>query len=556
MLLVGIRVAIIWYRERLRTKNRLQMAVVFTNITHELLTPLTVISAATDSIKRIAPGTDSQTHIIHDNINRLTRMLRQILEVRKAQAGKLQLKVSEGKLGNFCAETTASLMPMFTAKDLHFEQGITCMNEKAWFDTDKVEKMLYNLLNNAVKYTEAGGKVSLSVSITENQATLIVSDTGRGISKDKMKHLYNRFLDGDYRQMNTIGIGIGLSLVNDLVKLHHGKIHCESEEGKGTTFTITFPINKDSYSEAEILQQDAISEVDNVIVTTTKSEEAMATSQVNNDFKVINEAANGEVADENENKEKEYTILLVEDNNELLTLMSSLLCTHYNVLTASNGEKAQRMIQKSSLDVVVTDVMMPVMDGIELTKWIKENDDYSQLPVVMLTAKTQDADRNEGYKAGADAYLTKPFKLEDLQLRIDNIIANRQRIRQKFQSQTDFKVEDQHYSNPDELFIQSCIDKIKEHLDDNDFGREQLAKELLISSSTLYNKLRALTGQNISGFISSIRMKEACQILRREPNIRINELAYRVGFSTPRYFSLCFKKEYGIGVKEYVEQLS
>lgn len=556
MLLVGIRVAIIWYRERLRTKNRLQMAVVFTNITHELLTPLTVISAAADSIKRIAPGTDSQTHIIHDNINRLTRMLRQILEVRKAQAGKLQLKVSEGKLGNFCAETTASLMPMFTAKDLHFEQGITCMDEKAWFDTDKVEKMLYNLLNNAVKYTEAGGKVSISVSITENQATLIVSDTGRGISKDKMKHLYNRFLDGDYRQMNTIGTGIGLSLVNDLVKLHHGKIHCESEEGKGTTFTITFPINKDSYSEAEILQQDAISEVDNVIVTTTKSEEAMATSQVNNDFKVINDAANGEVADENENKEKEYTILLVEDNNELLTLMSSLLCSHYNVLTASNGEKAQRMIQKSSLDVVVTDVMMPVMDGIELTKWIKENDDYSQLPVVMLTAKTQDADRNEGYKAGADAYLTKPFKLEDLQLRIDNIIANRQRIRQKFQSQTDFKVEDQHYSNPDELFIQSCIDKIKEHLDDNDFGREQLAKELLISSSTLYNKLRALTGQNISGFISSIRMKEACQILRREPNIRINELAYRVGFSTPRYFSLCFKKEYGIGVKEYVEQLS
>lgn len=556
MLLVGIRVAIIWYRERLRTKNRLQMAVVFTNITHELLTPLTVISAAADSIKRIAPGTDSQTHIIHDNINRLTRMLRQILEVRKAQAGKLQLKVSEGKLGNFCTETTASIIPMFTAKNLHFEQDITCMDEKAWFDTDKVEKMLYNLLNNAVKYTEAGGKVSLSVSIAESQATLIVSDTGRGISKDKMKHLYNRFLDGDYRQMNTIGTGIGLSLVNDLVKLHHGKIHCESEEGKGTTFTITFPINKDSYSAAEILQQDAISEVDNVIVTTTKSEEAMATSQVNNDFKVINEAANGEVADENENKEKEYTILLVEDNNELLTLMSSLLCTHYNVLTASNGEKALRMIQKSSLDVVVTDVMMPVMNGIELTKWIKENDDYSQLPVVMLTAKTQDSDRNEGYKAGADAYLTKPFKLEDLQLRIDNIIANRQRIRQKFQSQTDFKVEDQHYSNPDELFIQSCIDKIKEHLDDNDFGREQLAKELLISSSTLYNKLRALTGQNISGFISSIRMKEACQILRREPNIRINELAYRVGFSTPRYFSLCFKKEYGIGVKEYVEQLS
>ena len=554
-ILMGITwMAILWYRDRLRTKNRLQMAVVFTNITHELLTPLTVISAAADSIKRIAPSTNTQADIIHDNINRLTRMLRQILEVRKSQAGKLQLRVSERKLGDFCAETTRSLLPMFTSKNLQFEQEISCLGENAWFDTDKVEKMLYNLLNNAVKYTETGGKVSLSVSIAGKQATLIVSDTGRGISKDKMKHLYNRFLDGDYRQMNTIGTGIGLSLVNDLVKLHHGKINCESEEGKGTTFTITFPINKESYSEDEMLQQDATSEVDNAIVTTSKSEEAMATSQANNDFKESSEIINGKSADSNEKMKKEYTILLVEDNNELLTLMSSLLSPHYQVLTASNGEKAQKIIQKSSLDVVVTDVMMPVMDGIKLTKWIKQSKDYSQLPVVMLTAKTQDFDRNEGYRAGADAYLTKPFKLEDLQLRIDNLIANRQRIRQKFQSQADFKVEDQHYSNPDELFVQSCIDKVKEHIDDSDFGREELAKELLVSSSTLYNKLRALTGQNISGFITSIRMKEACKILRGTPNIRINELCYQVGFSTPRYFSQCFKKEFGISIKEYVEQ--
>lgn len=553
-ILMGITwIAILWYRERLRTKNRLQMAVIFTNITHELLTPLTVISAAADSIKRIAPATNSQADIIHDNINRLTRMLRQILEVRKSQAGKLQLRVSERKLGDFCAETTRSLLPMFTSKNLQFEQEISCLGEDAWFDTDKIEKMLYNLLNNAVKYTEADGKVKLSVSIVNQQAILVVSDTGRGISKDKMKHLYNRFLDGDYRQMHTIGTGIGLSLVNDLVKLHHGKIHCESEEGRGTKFTITFPINKESYDETEMLRGDNTPNVDNIIVTTNKSEEAMATSQVNNVISTndINQA-NANQSKENE-KEKEYTILLVEDNNELLMLMSSLLSPHYQVLTASNGEKAQKIIQKSSLDVVVTDVMMPVMDGIELTKWIKESENYSQLPVVMLTAKTQDIDRNEGYRAGADAYLTKPFKLEDLQLRIDNIIANRQRIRQKFQSQTDFKVEEQHYSNPDELFVQSCIDKVKEHLDDSDFGREQLAAELCISSSTLYNKLRALTGQNITGFITSIRMKEACQILKREPNIRINEVAYRVGFSTPRYFSLCFKKEYGFGVKEYVE---
>lgn len=516
LLIVGIRFAILWYRERLRTKNRLQMAVIFTNITHELLTPLTVIAAAAENIKRIAPATDSQTDIIHDNINRLTRMLRQILEVRKAQAGKLQLKVSEGKLGDFCAETCRSLMPMFQPKQLTFEQNIFCMGETNWFDTDKVEKMLYNLLNNAVKYTEPGGKVSLSVSISEQQATLIVSDTGIGISKDKMKHLYSRFLDGDYRQMNTIGTGIGLSLVNDLVKLHHGKITCDSEEGKGTTFTITLPVNKESYSEEEMLKDEKnLSTAQSIIVpvTSSKSEEAMATSQANTD---IPEMENGsEENRKSEDKNKEYTILLVEDNQELLLLISSLLSDKYNVLTATNGEKAQRQIQKASLDVVVTDVMMPVMDGIELTRWIKESEDFSQLPVIMLTAKTQDADRNEAYQAGADAYITKPFNLADLQLRIDNIIANRQRIRQKFQSQTDFDVEDQHYSNPDELFIKSLIEKVNEHIMDSDYGREQLAADLCISSSTLYNKLRAITGQNVTSFITSIRMKEACRIIRK-----------------------------------------
>lgn len=446
---------------------------------------------------------------------------------------------------------------MFEPKQIIFDQHINCMGETAWFDTDKVEKMLYNLLNNAVKYNEEGGKVSLSVSISEQQAIIIISDTGIGISEDKMKHLYNRFLDGDYRQMNTIGTGIGLSLVNDLVKLHHGKINCESEEGKGTTFTITFPVNKESYNESEFLKDEANRGAESIVLTPAdKSMEAMASSSSAHIASSNKTQEDTSETDAQTNTEsKEYTILLVEDNQELLLLMSSLLSTRYNVLTATNGEKAQRLIQKESLDVVVTDVMMPVMDGIELTKWIKDSEDYSQLPVVMLTAKTQDEDKNEAYRAGADAYVTKPFNLSDLQLRIDNIIANRQRIRQKFQSQTDFNVEDQHYSNPDELFIKSVIEKVSEHIMDSDYGREQLAADLCISSSTLYNKLRAITGQNVSSFITSIRMKEACRILRSNPNIRINELCYQVGFSTPRYFSQCFKKEFGMGVKEYAESI-
>lgn len=537
MLIGGVYLSILWYRERLRTKNRLQMQVVFTNITHELLTPLTVISASADSIGHDHP--DMQTHVslIHNNINRLTRMLRQILEVRKAQAGKLKLQVGEGCLGDFCKEACMSLVPIFSQKELTFNQNITCIGEKVWFDSDKVEKILYNLLSNAVKYSNNGGHVDVSVAISGNTAEIKVADNGIGMSKEKLKHLYNRFLDGDYRKMNVMGTGIGLSLVNDLVKLHHGKIDCHSVVGEGTTFTVNFPIDKDSYSEEEISKTPMI--VAQGAELNTPMDEA--------DLETTTEKAE-------KSGEKDYTILVVEDNTELLTLMKNILSGHFNVMTAVNGERAQRIIEKTALDVVVTDVMMPVMNGIELTKWIKQNDDYSQLPVIMLTAKTQDDDRNEGYKVGADEYITKPFNLSDLLIRIENIIANRERVRRKFETQTDYNVEEQHYSSPDKIFIESVIAKIMEHILDSDYGREQLAADLCISSSSLYNKLRAITGQNITSFITSIRLKEACRILRAEPAIRVSELSYRVGFSTPRYFSQCFKKEFGMLVKEYVEK--
>ena len=371
-------------------------------------------------------------------------------------------------------------------------------------------------------------------------ATMRVEDTGIGISKDKLKHLYSRFLDGDYRKMNVMGTGIGLSLVNDLVKLHHGRIECQSEEGKGTAFTVSIPVNRDAYTADEVVENASAPQT---IVTDTTVDTA-----------VDNKALQSDTDGRDSGGEKDHTILLVEDNAELLLLMSGLLSKYFNILTAVNGEKAQKIILKSAIDLVVTDVMMPVMNGIELTKWIKQSNDYSQLPVIMLTAKTQDADRNEAYRIGADEYITKPFNSQNLLLRIQNIIANRERIRQKFESQTDYKVEEQHYSSPEKLFIESVIAKILEHITDSDYGREQLAADLCISSSSLYNKLRAITGQNITSFITSIRLKEACRILRIDPNIRINELSYRVGFTTPRYFSQCFKKEFGMLVKEYVEK--
>lgn len=548
-ILAILYLAVVWYRARLRNKNRLQMANVFTNITHELLTPLSIISAAADTIQLRNTSAAKETGIIHSNIERLTRMLRQILEVRKSQAGKLKLQVSEGNLGDFCQQTANDIMPMFIQKNIQLDTDIVASKgeKEEWFDTDKMEKILYNLLSNAAKYTPNGGKAKLSVNIQDSQACIMVSDTGIGMSANKQRHLYQRFLDGDYRQMQTVGTGLGLSLVKDLVKLHHGTIKCKSEEGQGTTFTLHIPICKNNYEESELVVAKKI---------TRREEAVQAIVSASSIPQKWDEEESYRESYEEENKgknEEEYTILLVEDNVELLTLMSRLLGTHYQIKTAGNGEKAQRIIQKTPLDIVITDIMMPVMDGIELTHWIKNSKEYAQLPVIMLTAKTKGDDRNEGYRVGADDYITKPFNIADLQVRIDNIIANRKRIKERFQMQTEYKVEDQHYSSPDEVFLKNAIEMVLAHITDSDYGRENLASDLCISSSTLYNKLRAITGSSISSFINSIRLKEACKILQQAPNMRIAVIAVKVGFATPRYFSQCFKKEFGMTVREYAD---
>jgi len=524
-----------WYKNYLKTKNRLAMAVVFTNITHELLTPLTIISASVDEMRQKAPQFKENYGLMQNNIQRLTRLLRQILEVRKSQAGQLKLLVAQGDLSAFIAQECENIRPMAGAKNGELIVNCPTGPINAWFDKDKVDKILYNLISNAIKYNKEGGRITVTLTTEPGKAVLTVSDEGIGMSKDKLKHLYTRFLDGDYRRMNTLGTGIGLSLTRDLVLLHHGKIDCQSEEGVGTTFTVTLPIDRKHFSEEEIDMTADHRQTDNQQIEHVG----------NADFIDINDT-DGE-------EKKEYAMLIVEDNSELLELMRKLFSQQYHVYTALNGQQALNVIHRRDLDIVVTDVMMPVMDGIELTRRIKESADFGQLPVIMLTAKTTDEDQNMGYETGADAYITKPFKMTDLQLRIDNIIRNRERIRRKFSSQTDFKVEDQHYSSPDEIFIRKAMDCVKAHLDDGDYDRERFASDMCVSSSTLYNKLRALTGQNVTGFINAIRLKESCHILQQQPGISMTELSMRVGFNTPKYFTKCFKKEFGMLPSEYLE---
>ena len=392
-------------------------------------------------------------------------------------------------------------------------------------------------MSNSAKYTPEGGSVTLNVAtnLRFDRIMIQVIDTGIGIPKEKMKHLFTRFYDGDYRHSRTFGTGLGLALTRDLIIMLGGHITCESEEGKGTTFTLEIPIKKDAFAPSQIDEQHQMQ----IHIPESSIADLPQAESLTED--------NAPTADANASR-----ILIVEDNIELLKLMKRLLQHRYHVLTASDGHEAMQLIQTNKLDIVVSDVMMPEMDGYQLTEHIKQNEIYSHLPIILLTAKTTEDDQHKALLAGADGYITKPFKIRDLQLRIDNLIANRQRIHTEMAS--DEEVADT--MNPeDREFLELANQCVYKNLNDSDYNREAFAADMGTSVSTLYKRLRDLTGKSISNFIRDIRIQEACKIAKNERNTRVSDIAYRVGFRDAKYFATAFKRITGKQPKEYFADL-
>ena len=532
------------YLRRIRFMERTQLNAIFTNITHELLTPLTVISASVDKLRDEKPENGHDYDLMQLNIQRMVRLLQQMLETSKSEAGQLKLLVTQGDVMRYIRETAECLEPLIIKRKMKFT--ITCQPESmmGWIDTDKLDKIIYNLLSNADKYSAENGEVSIKAitNYTYDHIRIIVSDKGEGIPPDKMKHLFERFYIGDYREQRTIGTGVGLALTHDLVYLNQGTIDCQSEVGKGTTFTVTLPIYKEAFKPEQIDEQHKIdfNIPKNAIV----------------DFKSVvpDIYAN---TDDDTNDEDSYKVLIVEDNLELLMLMQQLLKSYYRVYIAPNGVEAMKIVQDKEIDLIVSDVMMPEMDGYELTRTIKGDANFNHLPIILLTAKKLAEDETEGLKAGADDFLTKPFRLKDLKLRIDNIIENRKRMQTEFsqESAEDTRQKVAKPLTPDEIFLNRVLDFVHQHLADEDYDRDALAADMGASASTLYNKLRAITGMNVSAFIRDVRMKEARRMAEENPNLRVSDLAYSVGFHDPRYFSTCFKKQFGIQPKEFLDSL-
>ena len=564
-LVIAILIVMRLNQRNSKLRQKAQMNMMFTSITHELLTPLTILSASIEHLRDVEPKHKLQYALMEINIQRSVRLLQQILETTKAQDGRLKLLVSHGDVMGYIRNTAQSIIPLMAKKHLKF--SVKCQPESmmGWIDTDKLDKIIFNLLSNSAKYTTGeNGLVELNVRTNDRYDRIFIEirDNGCGIPESRKKHLFELFYDGEYRRFNTMGTGLGLSLTRELVYLNNGTISYESEEGKGTTFYITLPINKESFDLTQIDEKNKVDINKPMSAVLDLGEEE---SLLDNDFVLTDKISKNvatdtmkpkEIADSSD--EDAYTILVVEDNVELLMLMKQLLSRKYKVETARHGREAVELIEKTELDLIISDVMMPVMDGYELVKYVKNSVGYRHLPIIMLTAKTQETDKMDALTVGADEYMTKPFKMKELLLRIDNMIANRQRITREFKQQSieEVKVKNVTMPSPDNEFLEKAMTCVHNHLDDSDYDRDSFASDMGMSASSLYNKLRAVTGMNATSFIRDIRMKEACRLAKSTPGIRVSDLAYSVGYKDPKYFSTIFKKEFGMQPSEYIESIT
>lgn len=522
-------------RQRLRYRNQIRIQQAenernvelnqaklrfFTNITHELFTPITIISAATEELKSRIP--EQEYGVIASNIDRLSRLIQQILEFRKAETGNLRLQVSNRDLPRFIAKNIESFGPLMKHKHIRISYECSEKSRKAFFDADKIDKILYNLLSNALKYNKEGAEVIVRLSFSDDgeHAVFSVEDNGQGLSERTMKNLFKRFYDGDFRKFNTSGTGIGLSLVNDLVKLHKGTIDVDNRPGSGVKFTVTIPITMSHYTEEEC---------DEILASNPNPPTTVSSAQ----------------------EKPLYRILVVEDNPDLNFVLRNMLARHYEVFSAGNGVEAMEIIRKENIDLIVSDVMMPEMDGYELCSRLKNDLDYSHIQIILLTARTEDEDVVEAYKAGADAYIPKPFSVKRLNARISNLLEAREKRIEKFKKQLSETTEGLNfqtleYTSHDEKFLKDVIQTINENYTNPEFDKNMLLEKLGVSKSTLHRKLTSLTGCTASTMIKDARLKAAYDLLKRKDGPMVSEIAYAIGFNDPKYFSNCFKKEFGI----------
>lgn len=524
-------------RQKLEEVNHAKLQF-FTNITHELLTPLSVIQASVEELNLQYPRMKSQLRGISENTMRLIRLIQQILEFRKVENAKQQLRVSKGNITLFIKRSVMAFTPLVRKKKLrivleNFDEQYT-----GYFDSDKLDKILYNLLSNAAKYTHEGDTITLKqhYDTATSRYTFSVNNPGDPIPEEKMAHLFERFYEGEYRKFRTVGTGIGLSLTKDLVDLHHGQIEVASSAEAGITFTVNLPLGRTYFSNKEVDEEN----------------EAL-NNRLDTDFESLDneqETATDDVP-QPATPDKNTRILLAEDNEDLRKSMARMLATHFQVQEAANGQEAWEKIEKEGTDLVVSDIMMPDIDGLELCKRLKGSFATAHIPVILITARISDSDRVEGYEAGADGYICKPLKMSVLLAKINNLLKRQEQGRKEdARKKLVFEAKEVNYTPQDEEFLKKALDIVNRHLDDQEFDTATFISEMGMARTSFNEKMKQLAGVTPAVFISNVRLQAAFKLVQEKKKIRISDLAYAVGFNDPKYFSLCFRKKFGLSPKE------
>ncbi|RUA10166.1 MAG: hypothetical protein DSY82_05115 [Flavobacteriia bacterium] len=520
----------------------------FTNISHELRTPLTLIIGP---LQQIMQGNDNPVYlkklntIMYKNSLRLLKLINQLLDFRKAESGGVSLIVKNDDLVEFVGGICNAFEEVALNKEIKFVYLPEEKSVDAWFDSDKVEKILYNLLSNAFKFTPKNKSIKVTLQKrTESgidYAIIKIIDYGIGIPEDELNNIFERFYQAKKENnIMNVGSGLGLAYTRQLVEIHKGKIKIESKLHEGTTCTIDIPVSRSAFDEKSILE----SQLNNYDFRYTRKEIE--------DMKDLE--ADIPVEHENIKDSDAPTLLIVEDNKELQDYLYNYFTVNYHVLIADNGEIGRELALKNSPDIIISDLMMPVMDGIEMCKRIKTDINTSHIPVIILTAKAGIENEKEGLETGADEFVLKPFNIEILKLRVENILKSRRKWIKKYRKNSDFESVEGLSNSLDQKFLEKAVSIIKDNMDNPDFSVEIFASEIAMSRSTLFKKLKSITGLSTSEFIRSIRIKRAAKHLR-SGEYSITEVIFMVGFSDPKYFRTCFKKQFGKTPSEYIKSL-
>jgi len=537
--------------EKLQEMDQLKSRF-FANISHEFRTPLTLILGPINKlIKKFKDNdTNSQLQLISRNASRLHQLVNQLLDISKLEAGKMELKTKHEDIIPLLKGLVLSFVSLAETKklELHFNSFVKTLH--LFVDVDKLGKIINNLLSNAIKFTNEGGKVEADISKKGNSVEIKISDTGVGISQERLNKIFDRFYQVDDNQTREFeGTGIGLSLTKELVELHKGEIIVESEEenlpaGKagGTIFIVTLPLGKDHLKANEKVEKNNIEKEHFTKLTVNEP-------QINNELKVDKVDVDILMSTD------KPILLIVEDNTDVRNYIKGYFKTDYTLVEAADGREGLEKSLQYIPDIIISDVMMPKMDGFELLEKLKTDEKTSHIPVVLLTAKATDQDKIEGLQIGADDYMMKPFDAEELQVRIKNLIEQRKRLREHFKKEGIFEIRDEKITSIDKQFLKNATEIIKTNLSEDFFSVEVFAEKIAMSRSQLHRKLIAVIDESPGDLIRRIRMTTAAKLIEQKFG-NISEIALEVGYNNPANFTRSFTKQFGVSPSEYQHKKS